>query len=141
MSRKNYSKGVYTLEEIAQIVFDKCPGRFKHLESAYASVKSTMAELSIKDINGKKRYMLISANDANRIIDAIVNKRAKHHKKSGQLSFFGDEWSEPEKVTRQTERRPAKVPELTEEQADAINNFMTAWKRLAEAYGNTKEVI
>ena len=70
----DYTKGVYTLEEIGEIVLKKCPDRFKNLNSAYASVKITANELGIGDINGKKRNKLISARDAERIVNALMGK-------------------------------------------------------------------
>ena len=105
MSR-NYSKGVFTLEEISQMVLDKFPGRFKNLKSAYATVKATVTELGIEDINGKKRYKLISARDADRVLARIREKarvkktapKAEKKTKAVQVSLFDKgvvDWLEP----------------------------------------------
>lgn len=149
MSR-NYSKGVYTLEEIAQIVLEKCPGRFKHLNSAYASVKSTMTELGIEDINGKKRYKLIAARDAERIIDAIRGKsrgRVRKEKRAAQVSLFDrdvnwtgwlDEYTPDIEKTEPEQAEVSGLPDipagLTREEVDAIAAFMLAWQKLSDAF-------
>ena len=37
---RNYSKGTYTVNEIAEIVFKKCPGRFKDVSIAHRQVNN-----------------------------------------------------------------------------------------------------
>ena len=81
---RNYSKGTYTVNEIAEIVFKKCPGRFKDVSIAHRQVNKMMAKLGIKDINGKRRCMFITATDTARLIDAIVNSRTRKTKKPGE---------------------------------------------------------
>ena len=74
--KRNYKKGVYTLREIGETVYKKCPGRFKNEESAYAMAKTTAQRLGIGDINGKKRCKFITATDA------------KKAKRAEQVSLF-----------------------------------------------------
>jgi len=104
-----YKKGVYTLDEISDLIIKKNPGRFKNHDSAYASVKAVARDLNIGDINGKKRNKLIAARDAERILEVL---KASHRKgktkkvikavskpgKAEQVSLFDDgiiDWLEP----------------------------------------------
>jgi hypothetical protein len=149
---RNYSKGTYTVGEIAQIVFKKCPGRFKSVSIAHRQVNKTMAKLGIGDINGKKRCMLITLTDAEKVITEIVNGRTKKRRKAEQVSlaefFDADqvEWLEP--YTPHTKKKeeqapePAPTPEgMTAEQAEAVEKFWRAWVGLCKAMGNDGEVI
>lgn len=147
----NYSKGVYTLKEIAEILLKKCPGRFASLDSANAMARNAARALGITDINGKKRCKLITANDAKAIINEIASKKRKSAAvpkgKPGQMSLFDDEpleWLDPYTV-HATKKAPEPialpVPNgLTAEQVDAIAGFMQAWKRLCEVYGQEEEM-
>ena len=139
----NYSKGVYTLKEIAEDLLKKCPGRFSNIESANAVARATARKLGVDDINGKKRCKLIKATDARAIINAVINsKPGKARKaKTGQISLFDDEplaFLDP--YTKHATKKASEpialpVPEgLTPEQVDAIAGFMQAWKRLCEVY-------
>ena len=84
---KDSKKFVFTLNEIGGHAFKKWPGRWKNQESAYASVKAIAQRLEIGDINGKKKYKLIAAKDAARILEELTKtekKKAKH----GQADLF-----------------------------------------------------
>ena len=104
-----YKKGVYTLDEISDLIIKKNPGRFKNHDSAYASVKAVARDLNIGDINGKKRNKLIAARDAERILEVLktthrkgktkkVIKAVSKPSKAEQVSLFDDgiiDWLEP----------------------------------------------
>lgn len=99
---KTFKKGLYTTAEIAAIVFKKCPGRFKNLESAKRRVSYARARLGIADINGKKNFQQFSRVDTERILADIINgkpcKNGKTRKPprrarvtdATQLSIFDD---------------------------------------------------
>lgn len=70
---KTFKKGLYTTAEIAAIVFKKCPGRFKNIESAKRRVSYARARLGIADINGKKNFQQFSIKDTERILADIIN--------------------------------------------------------------------
>ena len=64
---KECRKGVYTLYEIGEKAYKTYPGRFKNLDSAYASARTYARECSVGDINGKGKYKQIAAVDAAKI--------------------------------------------------------------------------
>lgn len=141
--KRNYKKGVYTLREIGETVYKKCPGRFKNEESAYAMAKTTAQRLGIGDINGKKRCKFITATDAKTIVETIQRTPSKKAKRAEQVSLFDRDvnwlgWLDdytPDRETSEIEPLPAPVPDgLTPEQVEAIADFMAAWKRLCEVY-------
>lgn len=146
--KRNYKKGIYTLREIGETVYKKCPGRFKNEESAYAMAKTTAQRLGIGDINGKKRCKFITATDAKTIVETIQKQPSKKRKKAEQICLGdilgGDpiDWLEPYTPNSREEQQELETEEvpagLTQEQVDAIAGFMTAWKRLCEVYP-TKE--
>lgn len=70
---KTFKKGLYTTAEIAAIVYKKCPGRFKNIESAKRRVSYARARLGIADINGKKNFQQFSIKDTERILADIIN--------------------------------------------------------------------
>lgn len=111
---KDSKKFVFTLNEIGGHAFKKWPGRWKNQESAYASVKAIAQRLEIGDINGKKKYKLIAAKDAARILEELTKterKKAKH----GQADLFSLLPAEepaalvvnPEKVTDEIKKQIA----------------------------------
>lgn len=140
---RNYSKGTYTVNEIAEIVFKKCPGRFKDVSIAHRQVNKMMAKLGIKDINGKRRCMFITATDTARLIDAIVNSRTRKTKKPGeQISLpeilngkplaFLDPYT-PRNLTEEEPEEPA-PEEFTAEQVAAVADLVRAWKRVVKEF-------
>lgn len=145
---KNYKKGVFTLAEIGAQVFKKCPGRFKNEESACAMVRKTAQRLQIGDINGKKRFRFITANDAARIISAIITTPPKKKKKAQQICLGdilgGDpiDWLEPytpDSAEAPQESETEEVPgRLTQEQAEAIQDLWRASRRVAELFNITE---
>lgn len=141
---RNYSKGTYTVNEIAEIVFKKCPGRFKDVSIAHRQVNKMMAKLGIKDINGKRRCMLITATDTARLVDAIVNSRTRKTKKPGeQISLpeilngkplaFLDPYTPRNLTEEEPEAEPA-PEELTAEQVAAVADLVRAWKRVVKEF-------
>lgn len=141
---RNYSKGTYTVNEIAEIVFKKCPGRFKDVSIAHRQVNKMMAKLGIKDINGKRRCMFITATDTARLIDAIVNSRTRKTKKPGeQISLpeilngkplaFLDPYTPRDLTEKESEEEPA-PEELTAEQVAAVADLVRAWGRVNKAF-------
>ena len=64
---KECRKGVYTLYEIGEKAYKTYPGRFKNINSAYASARTYARECSVGDINGKGKYKQIAAVDAAKI--------------------------------------------------------------------------
>ena len=147
---KNYKKGVYTLPELGDIIFKKCPGRFKNAESAYAQVRTTARRLHIGDINGKARFRFITATDADRIIKAIMETPSKKRpQKAEQISLFDsnikwldwlDEYTPDIKKEEKTPE-PAEEPETiptpanwTWEQAAAVSAWWEASVKLAEVF-------
>ena len=144
--KRNYKKGVYTLREIGEDVYKKCPGRFKNEESAYAMAKTTAQRLGIGDINGKKRCKFITATDAKTIVETIQRTPSKKAKRAEQVSLFDRDvnwlgWLDdytPD--VEKSEPEPLPVPQgLTQEQVEAIADFMAAWKRLCEVYKLTED--
>lgn len=143
--RINYTKGVYKLEEVGEIVLKSCPGRFKNLNSAYASVKITANKLGIQDINGKKRNKLISARDAERIVNTLMGKKRGRKKKAEQVSLFDDnivDWLDPylpnSKKEEPTETSPEEeMPKEVDPQElfEAGVELMRAISRFAEVIG------
>ena len=140
---RNYSKGTYTVNEIAEIVFKKCPGRFKDVSIAHRQVNKMMAKLGIKDINGKRRCMFITATDTARLVDAIVNSRTRKTKKPGeQISLpeilngkplaFLDPYT-PRNLTEEEPEKPA-PEEFTAEQVAAVADLVRAWKRVVKEF-------
>lgn len=140
---RNYSKGTYTVNEIAEIVFKKCPGRFKDVSIAHRQVNKMMAKLGIKDINGKRRCMFITATDTARLIDAIVNSRTRKTKKPGeQISLpeilngkplaFLDPYT-PRNLTEEEPEEPT-PEEFTAEQVAAVVDLVRAWGRFNKAF-------
>ena len=98
---RNYTKGIYTFAEIGEIIHKKCPGRYKDATVASRMATRKAKELGIGDINGKKKFMLIPKNDAERIVSAVVNGRTKRKRTAEQISLGefleGDQidWLEP----------------------------------------------
>lgn len=143
---RNYSKGTYTVNEIAEIVFKKCPGRFKDVSIAHRQVNKMMAKLGIGDINGKKRCMYISANDTDRLIEAIVNSRTRKTKKPGEQINLAEimtqkdpvKWMEPytPHAKKNEEEYPTAEaePVPTAEQVAAVADLARAWKRVIKAF-------
>lgn len=166
MSR-NYSKGTYTVGEIAEIVMKKNPGRFKNVRIAHRQVNKTMVKMQIGDINGKKRCMLIPAKDAERLVEAITNSPRKKIKR-GQVSIFEDlgrgRESDPttaaiaselfgdspadvfDKYTPHVKKKEAPektilpIPAgLTAEQVDAAARLWSAWVDFCAAFNRSEE--
>ena len=142
---RNYSKGTYTVNEIAEIVFKKCPGRFKDVRIAHRQVNKMMAKLGIGDINGKRRCMLITATDTARLIDAIVNSRTRKTKKPGEQINLAEimtqkdpvKWMEPYTPhAKKNEEEPTAEaePVPTAEQVAAVANLVRAWERVIKAF-------
>lgn len=143
---RNYSKGTYTVNEIAEIVFKKCPGRFKDVSIAHRQVNKMMAKLGIGDINGKKRCMYISANDTDRLIEAIVNSRTRKTKKPGEQINLAEimtqkdpvKWMEPytPHAKKNEEEEPTAEAEHvpTAEQVAAVADLVRAWERVIKAF-------
>ena len=98
---RNYTKGIYTFAEIGEIIHKKCPGRYKDATVASRMATRKAKELGIGDINGKKKFMLIPKNDAERIVSAVVNGRTRRKRTAEQISlgeFLGGDqidWLEP----------------------------------------------
>ena len=98
---RNYTKGIYTFAEIGEIIHKKCPGRYKDATVASRMATRKAKELGIGDINGKKKFMLIPKNDAERIVSAVVNGRTRRKRIAEQISlgeFLKDDqidWLEP----------------------------------------------
>ena len=107
-------KEVYTLYEIADILFDKFPGRYKNIQSARACVRGTARALGVGDINGKGRYKLIARVDAVKVIEEISGLKRRNHGGKGQTDIFeifpelapDDYGTTPEPIT--TEPKPIK---------------------------------
>lgn len=144
---RNYSKGTYTVNEIAEIVFKKCPGRFKDVGIAHRQVNKMMQKLGIKDINGKRRCMLITATDTARLVDAIVNSRTRKTKKPGEQIGLAEfmtqknptEWADPytPHAKKDEEEEPEELPVpkgFNAEQVAAVADLARAWKRAVEAF-------
>lgn len=143
---RNYSKGTYTVNEIAEIVFKKCPGRFKDVGIAHRQVNKMMQKLGIKDINGKRRCMLITATDTARLVDAIVNSRTRKTKKPGEQIGLAEfmtqknptEWADPytPHAKKDEEEEPAAEAEHvpTAEQVEAVADLARAWERVIKAF-------
>ena len=144
---RNYSKGTYTVNEIAEIVFKKCPGRFKDVSIAHRQVNKMMAKLGIKDINGKRRCMFITATDTARLVDAIVNSRTRKTKKPGEQINLAEimtqknpvKWMEPytPHAKKNEEEEPTAEPapeEFTAEQVAAVADLVRAWGRFNKAF-------
>ena len=142
---RNYSKGTYTVNEIAEIVFKKCPGRFKDVSIAQRQVNKMMAKLGIKDINGKRRYMFITATDTARLVDAIVNSRTRKTKKPGEQIDLAEfmtqknptKWADPYTPhAKKNEEEPTAEaePVPTAEQVEAVADLARAWARVIKAF-------
>lgn len=143
---RNYSKGTYTVNEIAEIVFKKCPGRFKDVGIAHRQVNKMMQKLGIKDINGKRRCMLITATDTARLVDAIVNSRTRKTKKPGEQIGLAEfmtqknptEWADPytPHAQKNEEEEPTAEaePVPTAEQVAAVADLVRAWERVIKAF-------
>lgn len=142
---RNYSKGTYTVNEIAEIVLKKCPGRYKDVSIAHRQINKMMAKLGIKDINGKKRCMFITATDTDRLVDAIVNSRTRKTKKPGEQINLAEimtqkdpvKWLEPYTGTREElEIKPTEEaePVPTAEQVEAVADLVRAWKRVIKEF-------
>lgn len=143
---RNYSKGTYTVNEIAEIVFKKCPGRFKDVGIAHRQVNKMMQKLGIKDINGKRRCMLITATDTARLVDAIVNSRTRKTKKPGEQIGLAEfmtqknptEWADPytPHAKKNEEEEPTAEAEHvpTAEQVAAVADLVRAWERVIKAF-------
>ena len=107
-------KEVYTLYEIADILFDKFPGRYKNIQSARACVRGTARALGVGDINGKGRYKLIARVDAVKVIEEISGLKRRNRNGNGQTDIFeifpelapDDYGTTPEPIT--TEPKPIK---------------------------------
>ena len=115
---RNYTKGIYTFAEIGEIIHKKCPGRYKDATVASRMATRKAKELGIGDINGKKKFMLIPKNDAERIVSAVVNGRTRRKRTAEQISlgeFLGGDqidWLEPYLPQKQ---KKAYEPTISEE--------------------------
>ena len=85
---REYKKGIYTLNEISAEAMKKYPGRWVNTDSAYASVKTISRQLSIGDINGKKKYKQIAAVDVARIFELLEKTNKRKKKAPRQAEFF-----------------------------------------------------
>lgn len=85
---REYKKGIYTLNEISAEAMKKYPGRWVNTDSAYASVKTISRQLSIGDINGKKKYKQIAAVDVARIFELLEKTNKRKKKAPRQADFF-----------------------------------------------------
>lgn len=85
---REYKKGIYTLNEISAEAMKKYPGRWVNTDSAYASVKTISRQLSIGDINGKKKYKQIAAVDVARIFELLEKTNKRKKKTPRQADFF-----------------------------------------------------
>lgn len=85
---REYKKGIYTLNEISAEAMKKYPGRWVNTDSAYASVKNISRQLSIGDINGKKKYKQIAAVDVARIFELLEKTNKRKKKAPRQADFF-----------------------------------------------------
>lgn len=106
--QKGIKKGVYTLYELGAQALKKWPGRWKNQESAYASVKAAAQRLEIGDINGKKKYKLIAAIDAARILEELARtwKKKPQHGQADLFSLLPAEGpavitANPDKLTKE----------------------------------------
>lgn len=143
---RNYSKATYTIGEIAKIVYDKCPGRYKNEKIAGREVCRIMKEMGIDDINGKKRFKQIAANDAVKIIRHMLDEmNRKQKRRAQQVSLFDDgivDWLDPytEDIQECPEivetERAASVEEIDPRDLfEAITELLNALHRVAELIG------
>lgn len=95
---KKYKKEVLTLEEIGAVILEKTEGRYKNLNSAYTAAKKAANILGIEDINGKKRNKLISAKDADIIINYVLEPKQKQEKTPVENPNRKIDYSIPETV-------------------------------------------
>ena len=70
-------KYAYTFKEIAEEVMRKLPGHYKNFDSANATVRATARELGIKDINGKGKYKIVPAVQAEIILKAVIERATR----------------------------------------------------------------
>lgn len=155
MSRTT-KKGVYTANEIAEILIKKFPGRFKDLDSAKRRVHYARARLGIEDINGKRNFMQFSRNDTERIIEDIAlgkpctnGKTRKPARKAAiaraqQVSLFDaltDEsiidWLDPYTLTgKKTELNLKDEPMTKDELVERIESLFGTLAELITELGN-----
>lgn len=151
---RNYSKGIFTTSEIAEIVMKKCPGRFASVAVGQRQVNKTIKKLGISDINGKKRCLQISKIDADRIVDTIVNGRTRIRRRKAEQVDLGEflsgedkvDWLEPYmphvKKKEPKKEQPAPVDNgMTAEQVEAVEQFWHAFVNLCNVLGNNEEEI
>ena len=120
---RNYKKGVFTFAEIGEIIHKKCPGRYKDATIASRMATRKAKELGIGDINGKKKFMLIPKNEAERIVSAVVNGRTRRRRTAEQISlgeFLDDDhlidWLEPYTPHSKKKDYAPPIIELTEDE-------------------------
>ena len=70
-------KYTYTFKEIAEDVMKKLPGHYKNFDSANATVRATARELGINDINGKGKYKIVPAVQAEVILKAVIERATR----------------------------------------------------------------
>lgn len=70
-------KYTYTFKEIAEDVIKKLPGHYKNFDSANATVRATARELGINDINGKGKYKIVPAVQAEIILKAVIERATR----------------------------------------------------------------
>lgn len=70
-------KYTYTFKEIAEDVMKKLPGHYKNFDSANATVRATARELGINDINGKGKYKIVPAVQAEIILKAVIERATR----------------------------------------------------------------
>ena len=122
---RNYKKGVFTFAEIGEIIHKKCPGRYKDATVASRMATRKAKELGIGDINGKKKFMLIPKNEAERIVSAVVNGRTRRRRAAEQISlgeFLDDkqiiDWLEP--YTPHIKKKDYMPPIIEETEAEPL---------------------
>ena len=158
-----YKKGIFSLDEISDLIMRRCPGRYKNHDSAYTAVKTTARELGIGDINGKKRNKMIAARDVEKILEALKANQRRIIKRPASIPA---PVAVPTKETVTIQRRPTQIsifddafdgtgnnafvewiePETTPATDDrakleAAAAFYDAWIRFCKVMGNEGDII
>lgn len=152
---KKYKKEVLTLEEIGAVILEKTEGRYKNLNSAYTAAKKAANILGIEDINGKKRNKLISAKNADIIVNYVLEPKQKQEKTPvenpnrndfipetditplhSQVSIF--DLIEPLEVpsVSSTEEKETESSKKAEETIKVLDEFKKARAKLEEILGH-----
>lgn len=126
---KTFKKDVVTMLEIASEVMNKCPGHYKNLASANATVRATARALGINDINGKGKHKRIAAVNAEEILKAIVEK-CGNRKTATPIEKAAKE-AEKEKLKAQLDANLEKIKE--NEKKLRAGKPQTATEKKAEA--------